>query len=384
MTSTKDALPASVLFLMNRGPYQNNGASPWYTEATLGTPGQKLKFALDSGTNQIWMTSTLCSPTSCQHYSGGRFDYSKSSTFRFTDCVEVPYSFGPWGTMQVEVGQDVLGLPGGATLPLGLNLAADYSGSQFAQLDWDGGIGLPSGSPYKQAGTSFIVQELMNKGLISPDMPFVSIDWDGTTSLGSCQIGGYDSNKFIDNEYIFMPWTPYTQFNGAEYLWTTPLQNYAVGGITVAQNVQFALDSGSSQFKGDNDIMNQTLALIKQLGSPPVVMTINGGVITVPSDIYNVTIQAGPDKGKTLPQFNPLGLASLVLVGSVLMEFCYTIHEYRVVQCGPGVYSLTPYGMWVFNKPGGPKIITKSSITPFKGGPVDVPQGREKKKQSGA
>lgn len=345
-----------VIFPMQKGPFQNNGASPWYTQTTLGTPGQTLKFAIDTGTNMVWSTSTLCAPTSCQHYSGGRFDYQASSTYQWVDCIQVPFSFGPWGTMQVETGQDVLALPNGARLPLTMYLSADYTGPQFAQLDWDGGIGIPSGSPYKQGDTTFIVQELMNRGMISPNYPYVSFGWDPSSQQGNCIIGGFDPAKMGTG--MFLPWTPYTKFAGVEYIWTCDLASYVVGGQLVAQKVQFALDSGSSQFKGDDNIMNKTLALIQSMGSPPVDLFFpNGGRIRVTSDLYNITIQAGPDKGKTLPQFQPLGLTGLVLVGSVLMEYCYTVHEYRVVQCGPGRYSLAPTGMWVFNKPGGPTII---------------------------
>jgi saccharopepsin len=373
--STPNTPTSGVVFSMQRGPYQNNGASPWYTQTTLGTPGQQLRFAIDTGTNMVWSTSTLCAPASCQHYSGGRFNYEKSSSYSWVDCIRVPFSFGPWGTMQVETGQDVFALPNGKALPIVLYLSADYSGPQFAQLDWDGGIGIPSGSPYKQGDTSFIVQELMNRGLISPQNPFVSFDWNGGTSNGSCIIGGYDPAKMTSG--MFLPWTPYTQFAGVEYIWTADMSQYWVGNQLVAKNIQFALDSGSSQFKGDDNVMNQTLAQIKAQGNPPVRMTFpNGGAITIPQNLYNVTIQAGPDKGKNLPQFQPLGLTGLVLVGSVVMESCYTIHEYRVVQCAANSFSLAPMGMWVFNKPGGPNIITPPSSEPRELGEREVARGR--------
>jgi saccharopepsin len=50
-----------------------------------------------------------------------------------------------------------------------------------------------------------------------------------------------------------------------------------------------------------------------------------------------------------------------VLVGSVLMEYCYTIFNYRVAVNPSGVITLSPAGMYAFNKPGGPKIITRPS-----------------------
>lgn len=114
-------------------------------------------------------------------------------------------------------------------------------------------------------------------------------------------------------------------------------------------------------FKGDDYVMNTTLFLLTKLGNPPVTLGINGGEMTVTSDLYNVRIEAGPDQGKIIPQFQALGLTSLVLVGSVLMEYCYTIFNYRVVVNPSGTISLSPAGMYAFNKPGGPKIITQPS-----------------------
>lgn len=168
----------SVLFPMKKRPFQNNGASPLLTATSLGTPPQSLKFAFDTGTNILWSTASLCASTSCQHYGGGRFVWERSSSFAWVDRNHIPYSFGPWGTMIVETGRDFLAVPGGASLPVSLHLSAEYSGAQFEQIDWDGGIGVPFGNAYVQQGNSFIVQDLMNNGTISPSMPFVSFDWD--------------------------------------------------------------------------------------------------------------------------------------------------------------------------------------------------------------
>jgi saccharopepsin len=353
--------PQPIFFPMTKGPFQNNGASPWYTSTSLGTPPQSLKFAIDTGTNILWSTSSLCAPTSCQHYGGGRFVWERSSSFAFIDRNRIPYSFGPWGTMIVETGKDLLGVPSSAALPINFYLSADYSGPQFAQIDWDGGIGIPSGTAYVQQGNSFIVGDLMNNGTISPSTPYVSFNWDPSSHAGSAELGGFDTTKYIPSEGIFMPWTPYTQFKGVEYLWSTRLDSYKVGFQPLGTNLQFALDSGSSQFKGDDYVMSTTLFLLTKLGYPPVTLGINGGEISVPSDLYMVKIEAGPNQGQVLPQFAPLGLTNLVLVGSVLMEYCYTIFAYRVVINPSGAITLAPSGMYAFNKPGGPKIITKPS-----------------------
>ncbi|MGA9703166.1 avidin/streptavidin family protein [Pseudomonas sp.] len=356
-----------LVFPMQRGPFQNNGASPWYATLTLGTPGQRLKLSIDSGTNITWVTSTLCAPDQCDHFGGGRFDYQASSTFEFTDCLQRPYSFGPWGTMQVESASEVLTTPSGARLSIKLLLAAAYSGDQFKQLDWDGGIGLPCSSAYAEGRSSFLFQELLRNGQLDPNFPYVAFDWDTKDRSGTCQMGAIDASR-IHAPHLFLPWSVYSQLPGVEYLWATDLKAYSVGGETLATDVKFALDSGSSRFKGDDKIMAQTLARIARGGHPEVVLDFTDGQITLGADLYNVLIEEGPQKGQTLPQFAPLGLHDLVLTGSLVMEHCYTVHEYQVVRCGSEVYSLAPVGIWLFNRPEGPQIITRSSSRRFNAG----------------
>ncbi|MBF6030893.1 peptidase A1 pepsin [Pseudomonas sp. P115] len=352
-----------ITVTLQRGPCQNNGASPWYTTVLVGTPGQCLKLSLDTGTNITWITSSLCAPDRCQHYSGGRFDYQASSSFAFTDCLQRPYSFGPWGTLQAELGSEVLTL-NDTKLPTQLMLAADYTGAQFRQLDWDGGIGFPSSSAYVDASSSFVFQTLMNSGKIDPRQPFVTFDLNPSLRRGVCQMGAVDASKTVGPR-LFLPWALYNKVRGVEYIWSTPLVSYTVGADVLATNVTFALDSGTSGFKGDDRLMRQTLERIARGGNPEVVLGFADGEITLGADLYNVLIEEGPDQGKTLAQFEPLGLADLVLVGSLVMEHCYTVYEYRVVQCRPGTYSLAPVGVWLFNRPDGPQIISRSSSQRF-------------------
>ncbi|WP_256579824.1 MULTISPECIES: avidin/streptavidin family protein [unclassified Pseudomonas] len=360
-----------LVFPMQRGPFQNNGASPWYSTMALGSPGQPLKLAIDSGTNISWVTSTLCPPGKCAHFAGARFDYRASSTFEFTDCLQRPYSFGPWGTMQVESASDVLTVPTGSVQPIKLFLAANYDGDQFKQLDWDGGIGLPCSSAYIEGRSSFLFQDLIGSGRLDPMHPYVAFDWNSSDRSGTCQMGAFDTSK-TRGPGLFLPWSLYSRLPGVEYIWSTELKSYSVGGETLANNVSFALDSGSSQFKGDDKIMGRTLALIARGARPDVVLGFAEGEITLGADLYDLLVEEGPQKGQTVPQFAPLGLPDLVLVGSLVMEHCYTVYEYQVVQCGQEVYSLAPVGMWLFNRPDGPQIITRSSSRSFNAGPRPV------------
>ncbi|MEA2417187.1 MAG: hypothetical protein QOI58_3844 [Thermoanaerobaculia bacterium] len=352
------------------GPYQNNGASQWFANMQLGTPGQPLKIMLDTGSNFIWTTSSLCPPDSCQHYGGGEFVYQDSSTFQWIDQNQQTVDFGPWGSMQVATGQDVVAIIPGASVDLAMFLSASYSGSQFDQLNWDGGLGIPSGSLYADPQVSFLIPQLMSAGLVDSQLPYVSFSTDQTTGQGTVLLGGVDLGAIDPNSAVFLPWTPYTQLPGVAYIWTTPLFQYIVGNQVVAANRQFALDSGSSQFKGDDNIMNTTLQLVAASPQPDVTLVIgmtpdgSPATVVVPPSVYMVNIQAGPQAGQTLPQFNPLGLNGLVLVGSVLMDQLYTTYEYNVTVDEAG-YHLDPVGMWIFNKIGGPQLIQTTSQTAF-------------------
>jgi len=360
---------------LSLAPYTNNGATPWYASLPLGTPGQTLRIALDTGSNFIWTTSTLCKeqkPPSCMHDGGGFFDYAQSSTFSWIEKKQIQVDFGPWGSMMVETGRDVVGLqPGGSpSLKLAMFLSASYSGPQFRQLEWDGGLGIPSGSAYADPAVSFFVAELMNAGLMDPSQPYISFQSNAGSGQGSVLLGGIDLDAVDLYSAVFLPWTPYTALAGVKYIWSTPLYLYAVGDTPVARNVQFCLDSGSSQFKGDDDIMNTTLSMVGASPQPDVTLflgiTGDGGPaqIVVPPSVYMVDIQAGPQAGQTLPQFNPLGLTDLVLVGSVLMDQLYTVFEYDVTET-PNGYYLDPVGMWIFNRKDGPQIIRTVSAAQF-------------------
>ncbi|MCP9319574.1 A1 family peptidase [Acetobacter persici] len=368
-----------ITFELKSGPFQNNGASPWYTSLQLGTPTQELKINIDSGTNITWVTSTLCSPDSCIHFGESRFDWKTSSSFEFTDCLQRPFSFGPWGTMQVETGSDIITLPQSSTIRANMFFSADYNSDEFSQLDWDGGIGLPSSSAYVEGRSTFLYHELIKQELVDPTLPFVSFYTDQTTSAGTCQMGGYDETK-IDGLGLFLPWYLYAEYSGVEYIWSSVMKSFKVGDIAIEPTLpitsehpmMIALDTGASQFKGDDKLMSDTLAQIDALGNPDITMEFDNGTITIGPDIYNVLIEEGPDKGETLPQFKALSLNQLALVGSVLLDHCYAIYQYDIIECPHTTFSLSPKGVYLFNKPGGPKIISgnkppPTATQPFKG-----------------
>lgn len=363
------ASAAGLVYPLVRGPYQSNGATPWYTELALGTPPQTLKIALDTGSNFNWVTSSLCGGGCCEHHGKLRFDYRASATFGWDDRSDRKVSFGPWGDMIVETGSDELGLTPTCSVRSSLFLSKHYAGPQFAQLDWDGGIGLPASSSTRDPSVSFVVAELMQLGLLDPELPYVSFRTDPAARTGSCRLGSVEADAFDPASAVFLRWSPYLAFPGVGYIWSAALNQLLVGDTLVASNALVCLDSGSSEFKGDDDIMTTALRLVSTPARPDVHLrlgtTATGetGHVLVPPSVYTVEIEAGPDKGKHLPQFRPLGLDGLVLVGSVLMDHLYTVFEYDVTRTAAG-YELAPVGIWIFNRSGGPGLIRSRGRAP--------------------
>ena len=99
------ASAAHVRFDLSRGDLSDNGATPWTALLGLGTPPQPLRFMLDTGTLNTWITDSCCSSSACTAHHA--FDATRSQSFR-AGC-EPPKSvdFDPWGSMGVVLGNDV-------------------------------------------------------------------------------------------------------------------------------------------------------------------------------------------------------------------------------------------------------------------------------------
>lgn len=204
---------------------------------------------------------------------------------------------------------------------------------------------------------------------------YVSFQTDPTTKRGEVSFGRLDERYKDSLEYLHLPWkqVPGEKLKSLYYIWTTPMQSLSIGDKQIVkadanQPLSFCLDSGSSLFKGDPDIMLRAYCqasltngdLKIELGSDS---SGNNQSLTIPSSLYNVEIEAGALLGETFAQFQPMaGLDGITLVGSVLMDHLYCVYEYKVDENNNK--RIVPAGMWLFNKPNGVKIITQEQAKP--------------------
>ncbi|MFM2481369.1 pepsin-like aspartic protease [Celerinatantimonas sp. YJH-8] len=389
-----DPSSSGLSLTLFRGPYQSNGATPWYAQIGIGTPPQILKIALDTGSNFNWVSSGVSPVADRQHYGGLAFNSEYSSTFKLQQPDHPDVDFGPWGTMSVEQGADRMSFPVVAsvdasaitTLDSELYLSKKYSGNQFQELNWDGGLGLPSysslpSSPSHQPiayrgihrsreDQSFhFVESLLEAGIMDPSHLWIAFETDAATNQGTVSFGQLDPRYCESHEYLFLPWQK-SSVESLYYVWTSEFQSMTVGQELIcasdsAHPYYLCLDSGSSLFKGDPTVMQKLLEETTRTGD---VLTIDLGPddkglpqqLAIPSDVYQVTIEAGDHIGETFPQFQPMqGLEQIALVGSVLMDHLYTVYQYQMGANG----AIEPKGIWLFNKLGGVPIIQTQQPT---------------------
>lgn len=328
-----------------------------------------MKLNFDTGARFIWATSTECNTAACDWPKRIKFDPDTSPTFDWIDQDTTAINFGPWGTMEAKVGSDEFRIdpkqPASSTIREKFYVTTEYDGQQFIELNWDGGIGIPSGSS-PDPKSSNLMLELLNSGCIRPDQAIIAFHMTPDTKMGIIEIGDFDRSAIIPESRVNVDYSPYL---GLKYIWTTPLNSWRVGDVEVATNKMFCHDTGSSQFKGDPAIMikaiNEVHTQHAQIGHyPNLELTLgkkHGGEIpakfVLTQDQYVTLIEAGAGQGEHTININPLnGLDNLVLVGSILMDNIYTVYRFIVSGTYPN-YSLAPGQVEMYNKTGGPTVI---------------------------
>lgn len=367
MARQHDLVRGGFTFPTVKGPYQDNGASPWYCPMRLGSNpgGSILRVNFDTGARFIWVTSSECSTHACRMPGRSRFDARSSLSFDHIGS-DLSIDFGPWGEMTARGGVDQIDLGGGSRLPVRFYQAVHYEGPQFEDLNWDGGIGLSNGLSADPL-SSHLVVELLNQGLLAPEDAFVSFLMDEPKGLGSVGIGHFDSSKVDLASRVDVPFSPYVP--GLDYIWTTALRHMRVGDVTVASDLMFCHDTGSSHFKGDAVVMMAAIDEVSQyrkrhLEFPTLELSFgfmhNNGrpaaFVLRPSE-YVTQIEAGHARGRQSINLNPMpGLAGLVLAGSILLDHLCVLYRYEV-HGSRGRYSVRPGTVEFYNKRHGPRVI---------------------------
>lgn len=326
---SRELAPTTIELGLTRMADSTNGATPWVAEVELGTPGQRLRMMLDTGTENTWVTSSQCTTQACTAHQ--RFDAVKSSSYALIDGTRQTRDFGPWGTMITVLGRDLLGGLDGLSLALRFEEAVDYGGEQFALLAADGGLAIPSVPVVGKHEPDELLPRLARLGAIASTI--VSFGFDPDTGKGEAVFGAFDLDRCRPDTLNFLPLLELGE--GFEYLWAVKLDAFACAGTPVASDVQFVLDTGSSWFKGGQTIIAKLLAAVTDHGKRPTELLDEAALASYP----DITLTLGAVDYTLIPaqyflhvgerwvlgiQYLPGLPDELLLVGTMFLETVYT------------------------------------------------------------
>ncbi|KAJ5166500.1 uncharacterized protein N7482_005281 [Penicillium canariense] len=174
----------------------DNEETLYYSNVTLGTPEQKLRLVLDTGSSDLWVNapnSTLCEDRSDPCSTSGTYDSSSSSTYAFVNSdFNITYADGSGAVG--DYARDTVTI-GSATLK------ALQFGIGFTSASQDGvlGIGYPSNEVQvgRNGDSAYanLPKAMVQKGLIKSNAYSLWLN-DLDANTGSILFGGVNTKKY--------------------------------------------------------------------------------------------------------------------------------------------------------------------------------------------
>lgn len=336
----------AIVLNLTIGKTQDDGASPWYTELDLGTPGQTMRIMIDTGTTHSWVTTTWCKNVEASPPLRRQFNPDESSSYnKITDDLAA-ISFGPWGTLYAKLEKDIVNLPlNNSTdkreVEFKFYFAKSYSGYKFEVLDYDGFFAIPP-FPLDSADnkdSEQIVQRAYQDGIIESRL--ASFYYDQNNGTGECVIGAIDSSKFEIGSENIIPVKYALMYPNS---WGAQLEDFLYNGESLIEipYYTFILDTGSSLFKGDPELIEKIISKITDNQNLPETFTaedyskyiteykdieivLNGKKYTFIPEQYFIFCE---DRNLWRIAFEIMdGFDGILLVGSVFLNYYYTVFD---------------------------------------------------------
>jgi hypothetical protein len=369
---------------LRMGLAKDNGASPWYGElaigggssADAGSARQLFKFIMDTGTSSTWVTSRECDTVPCRHHR--RYDQRLSETHVWIDQQVRASELGPWGKFQFKVGQDtwhfwavnpqrgeqdrtLFSIPGMRFLEA-VTLTDGQNPDGTANTNWDdlvqdGSLAIPSetaGSMSTQLLDLLLAEKWVDRKLVSY--------WTSRElNRGEVVFGGFNEQRYDPASLRYYPVSrDITSVDEASDLWSVRLGEIRVGEAQVelpSEGAAFALDTGSSRFKGDPAIVDDIVGLLTDNGTRPRTVNDPADLDSYPDLTIVLVDQDGGRNEYTLSAHDyfqefPDGwrlafhglqptksssTARLLLAGSVFLDHYYAVFDYTTDRVRIGI-----------------------------------------------
>lgn len=331
---------------------------------------------MDTGTSSTWVTSRECDTLPCRQHR--RYDHQLSDTHVWIDQQVRASELGPWGKFQFKVGQDtwhfwaanpqrgeldrtLYSVPGmrfleAVTLMDGQN-PDGTANSNWDDLVQDGSLAIPSEAAGGMS-TQWLDLLIARKRV---DRKVVSYWTSRELNRGEAVFGGFNEKRYDPASLKYYPVSrDISTVDKASDLWSVRLHEIVVGDSEIELplgGAAFALDTGSSRFKGDPTIVDDIVNLITHNGARPLAVEDPSdldsypvfAVVLVDKDggrnEYRLTaheyFQEFPDGWRLafheLQPTKDSSVARLLLAGSVFLDHYYTVYDYTTDPVRVGI-----------------------------------------------
>ncbi|PFH32771.1 aspartyl protease ASP1 [Besnoitia besnoiti] len=232
----------------------------YYTEIYVGTPGQKVRVVVDTGSSDLWVCSASCGMACLLHKT---YNHNKSDSYKPDGTTyRVQYALGPVGGF---LSVDDVSLASLRTKEFLLAEADDLKGlgAAFFFGIFDGilGMGFPTLAtkrlkPFMQVA---IEQKVIDKWLFA----FYLASENGVD--GELAIGGVDRNRFVGD-------INFSKVVDSRY-WMINSNGLKSNGELIAPTTRMIIDSGTSLIAGPLD---EVTAIATMMGAFRVPFLVNG------------------------------------------------------------------------------------------------------------
>uniref|UniRef100_G3TG08 renin n=1 Tax=Loxodonta africana TaxID=9785 RepID=G3TG08_LOXAF len=227
-----------------------NGTSPmiltnyldtqYYGEIGIGTPPQTFKVIFDTGSANLWVPSSKCSPlyTACETHN--RYDSSESSSY-VENKMEFTINYGS-GKVKGFLSQDVVTM-GGITVTQTFGEVTELPVIPFMLAKFDGilGMGFPAQAV---SGVTPVFDNIISQGVLKEDVFSVYYSRNSHLLGGEIVLGGSDPQYYQGNfHYVSL------SKNG---LWQIKMKGVSVRSATLfcEEGCAAMVDTGASFITG--------------------------------------------------------------------------------------------------------------------------------------
>ncbi|GFF48089.1 vacuolar protease A [Aspergillus lentulus] len=302
----------------------------YFSEISLGTPPQKFKVVLDTGSSNLWVPGSDCSSIACFLHS--KYDSSASSTYK-ANGTEFAIKYGS-GELSGFVSQDTLQIGDLKVVEQDFAEATNEPGLAFAFGRFDGILGLG----YDTISVNKIVPPFYNmlkQGLLDePVFAFYLGDTNKEGDNSEASFGGVDKNHYT-GELTKIPLR-------RKAYWEVDFDAIALGdNVAELENTGIILDTGTSLIALPStlaDLLNKEIGAKKGFTGqysiecdkrdslPDLTFTLAGHNFTIGPYDYTLEVQGScisSFMGMDFPE--PVG--PLAILGDAFLRKWYSVYD---------------------------------------------------------